>query len=216
MQLSAPGPGDRLRAAAGPPPGASPLVSPSTPRAQESDIRWASRWDTYLKMTDDQIHWFSIVNSVMIVLFLSGMVAMIMMRTLRSDIAKYNQLDQDDAAEETGWKLVHGDVFRPPQSASLLCTYVGIGVQLFGMLMITMIFALLGFLSPANRGGLMTAMVMMFVFMGLFAGYCAARLYKQFRGEEWKKMTLRTALLFPGERACGVGAAVWGRSSCLE
>jgi transmembrane 9 superfamily protein 2/4 len=57
-------------------------------------------------MTDDQIHWFSIVNSVMIVLFLSGMVAMIMMRTLRSDIAKYNQLDQDDAAEETGWKLV--------------------------------------------------------------------------------------------------------------
>jgi hypothetical protein len=31
-------------------------------------------------MTDDQIHWFSIVNSVMIVLFLSGMVAMIMVR----------------------------------------------------------------------------------------------------------------------------------------
>jgi transmembrane 9 superfamily protein 2/4 len=49
---------------------------------QQSEIRWASRWDTYLQMTDDQIHWFSIVNSVMIVLFLSGMVAMIMVRTL--------------------------------------------------------------------------------------------------------------------------------------
>ena len=83
-----------------------PAARARRPAAQESDIRWASRWDTYLKMTDDQIHWFSIVNSVMIVLFLSGMVAMIMMRTLRSDIAKYNQLDQDDAAEETGWKLV--------------------------------------------------------------------------------------------------------------
>lgn len=58
-------------------------------------------------MTDDQIHWFSIVNSVMIVLFLSGMVAMIMVRTLYRDISKYNQLDtQEDAAEETGWKLV--------------------------------------------------------------------------------------------------------------
>lgn len=58
-------------------------------------------------MTDDQIHWFSIVNSVMIVLFLSGMVAMIMMRTLHRDITKYNQLDaQEDAQEETGWKLV--------------------------------------------------------------------------------------------------------------
>jgi transmembrane 9 superfamily protein 2/4 len=97
-------------------------------------------------------------------------------------------------------------VFRPPQNASLLCTYVGVGVQLFGMLLITMIFALLGFLSPANRGGLMTAMVMMFVFMGLFAGYCSARLYKQFRGEEWKAMTLRTALLFPGERGWSVSS----------
>jgi hypothetical protein len=39
-------------------------------------------------MTDDQIHWFSIINSLMIVLFLSGMVAMIMMRTLHRDISK--------------------------------------------------------------------------------------------------------------------------------
>lgn len=43
----------------------------------------------------------------MIVLFLSGMVAMIMMRTLRADINKYNQLESgEDAQEETGWKLV--------------------------------------------------------------------------------------------------------------
>ncbi|GER45024.1 endomembrane protein 70 protein family [Striga asiatica] len=82
---------------------------------KESEIKGASRWDTYLLMNDDQIHWFSIINSLMIVLFLSGMVAMIMMRTLYRDIANYNQLDsQDDAQEETGWKLVHGDVFRAP------------------------------------------------------------------------------------------------------
>lgn len=74
---------------------------------QASEIRWASRWDTYLMMMDDQIHWFAVINSVMIVLFLSGMVAMIMMRTLRRDISKYNQLESgEDAQEETGWKLV--------------------------------------------------------------------------------------------------------------
>ena len=39
---------------------------------QASDIVWASRWDTYLAMSDVQIHWFAIVNSVVIVLFLSG------------------------------------------------------------------------------------------------------------------------------------------------
>lgn len=39
---------------------------------QESDIKWASRWDTYLTMSDVQIHWFSIINSVVVVFFLSG------------------------------------------------------------------------------------------------------------------------------------------------
>jgi transmembrane 9 superfamily protein 2/4 len=74
---------------------------------QASDIKWASRWDTYLLMTDDQIHWFSIINSLMIVLFLTGMVAMIMMRTLRRDISQYNELESaEEAQEETGWKLV--------------------------------------------------------------------------------------------------------------
>merc|ERR1711871_441187 len=50
-------------------------------RWEYSDVKWASRWDVYLYATDEQIHWFSIVNSLMIVLFLTGMLAMIMMRT---------------------------------------------------------------------------------------------------------------------------------------
>ncbi|KAJ3708042.1 hypothetical protein LUZ61_011747 [Rhynchospora tenuis] len=184
---------------------------------EESDIKWASRWDTYLLMTDDQIHWFSIVNSLMIVLFLSGMVAMIMLRTLYRDISKYNQLEtQEEAQEETGWKLVHGDVFRPPIYSDLLCVYVGSGVQLFGMLLVTMIFALLGFLSPSNRGGLMTAMVLLWVFMGIFAGYASSRLYKMFKGAEWKKVTLRTAVMFPGV-VSGIffvlNALIWGEKS---
>ncbi len=80
---------------------------PLAAAVQPSPIRWASRWDTYLSMADDQIHWFSIVNSLMIVLFLSGMVAMIMMRTLHRDISQYNQLETaEEAQEETGWKLV--------------------------------------------------------------------------------------------------------------
>ena len=44
-----------------------------------------------------------------------------------------------------------------------------------------MVFAVLGFLSPANRGGLMTAMLLLFVFMGIFGGYSAGRLYKTFK-----------------------------------
>jgi len=68
-------------------------------------------------MTDDQIHWFSIINSLMIVLFLTGMVAMIMMRTLRRDISQYNELESaEEAQEETGWKLVRA----PHKTTSLV------------------------------------------------------------------------------------------------
>jgi transmembrane 9 superfamily protein 2/4 len=50
---------------------------------ERSDLTWSHRWDVYLKGNpDDEIHYFSIVNSLMIVLFLTGVVAMIMLRTL--------------------------------------------------------------------------------------------------------------------------------------
>ncbi|XP_038710979.1 transmembrane 9 superfamily member 8-like [Tripterygium wilfordii] len=182
-----------------------------------SDVKWASRWDAYLLMNDDQIHWFSIVNSLMIVLFLSGMVAMIMLRTLYRDISKYNELEtQEEAQEETGWKLVHGDVFRPPTRSDLLCVYVGTGVQFFGMLLVTMMFALLGFLSPSNRGGLMTAMLLLWAFMGIFAGYASTRLYKMFKGTEWKRIAFRTAIMFPGIVSAiffVLNALIWGEKS---
>jgi len=52
---------------------------------------FSSSWDTYLAMTDVQIHWFSIVNSVIVVFFLAGILSMIIVKTLRRDIARYNQ-----------------------------------------------------------------------------------------------------------------------------
>jgi transmembrane 9 superfamily protein 2/4 len=84
---------------------------------EKSDLQWARRWEVYLKGNpDDEIHYFSIVNSLMIVLFLTGVVAMIMLRTLHKDISSYNEMQTlEEAQEESGWKLVHGDVFRPPQ-----------------------------------------------------------------------------------------------------
>ena len=80
-----------------------------------------------------------------------------------------------------GGVQVHGDVFRAPTNSSLLAVYVGTGSQLLGMALVTMVFAVLGFLSPANRGGLMTAMLLLFAFMGIVGGYFSGRLYKRFK-----------------------------------
>jgi len=165
----------------------------------ESPIRWSTRWDNYLKMAGGQIHWFAILNSVVIVLFLSGMVAMILLRTLHRDIAKYNELaTAEEQAEETGWKLVHGDVFRKPPHSVLLAVSVGSGMQILGMSVVTLLFALFGFLSPAHRGGLLQCMMLLFTFMGALAGFTASRFCKLFDGDDWKLTTLLTACLFPG------------------
>lgn len=76
--------------------------------------------------------------------------------------------------EDFGWKLVHGDVFRPPTFPMLLSVYVGTGTQFLCMIFITLsklfcffdcviqyiiVFACLGFLSPPNRGAFMTAVL---------------------------------------------------------
>jgi transmembrane 9 superfamily protein 2/4 len=154
----------------------------------------------------------------MIVLFLSGMVAMIMMRTLNRDFKRYNEIDQSEEAqqEETGWKLIHGDVFRPPAHGGMFSVFIGTGVQVFAMTVSTLIFAVLGFLSPANRGGLMTALLLLFVFMGMFAGYASTRVFKMFKLVEWKTNTLITALFYPG-LVFGVffvlNLFVWGEKS---
>ena len=38
---------------------------------------------------------------------------------------------QEEALEESGWKLVHGDVFRPPVYRRLLVALTGAGIQIF-------------------------------------------------------------------------------------
>lgn len=44
----------------------------------------------------------------------------------------------DDIKEEFGWKLVHGDVFRPPRKGMLLAVFVGSGVQVLFMTVVTL------------------------------------------------------------------------------
>jgi transmembrane 9 superfamily protein 2/4 len=108
---------------------------------EDNNVKWSSRWDYILEsMPHTNIQWFSILNSLVIVLFLSGMVAMILLRTLHKDIARYNQIDSgEDAQEEFGWKLVHGDVFRPPRKGMLLSVFLGSGAQILCMTAITLV-----------------------------------------------------------------------------
>ena len=134
------------------------------------------------------------------------------MRALRKDIARYNRLDsfnlddlsgtngdaENDMQEDSGWKLVHGDVFRTPKNPLLLSVFLGNGSQLFVMVGTTITFALLGFLSPSNRGSLGTVMILLYTVFGFIGGYVSARVYKSFGGEKWKQNIAMTPIMIPG------------------
>ncbi|VFQ85611.1 unnamed protein product [Cuscuta campestris] len=170
----------------------------------KSDIRWPSRWDAYLKMEGSRVHWFSILNSVMVIVFLAGIVFVIFLRTVRRDLTRYEELDKEAQAqmneELSGWKLVVGDVFREPNHSKLLCVMVADGVQITGMGAVTIVFAALGFMSPASRGMLLTGMILLYLFLGIAAGYVGVRLWRTIKGtsEGWKSVSWATACFFPG------------------
>uniref|UniRef100_A0AC34QI71 Transmembrane 9 superfamily member n=1 Tax=Panagrolaimus sp. JU765 TaxID=591449 RepID=A0AC34QI71_9BILA len=167
---------------------------------RNTTVKWSSRWDYLLdSVPHTNIQWFSIMNSLVIVLFLSGMIGMILLRTLHRDIARYNQLEnEEEAQEEFGWKLVHGDVFRPPRNALFLSIFIGTGGQLLCCCCVTLGVACFGFLSPANRGSLMTFALVWYVLFSIVAGYISARLYKTMEGLAWKTNILLTAFFVPG------------------
>ncbi|SMY25707.1 unnamed protein product [Zymoseptoria tritici ST99CH_1A5] len=178
---------------------------------RQSDTSFATRWDKYLHVFDPKIHWFSLINSAVIVMFLIGMVSTVLLRTLRKDIARYNRLDQlglddlnstgvsveDGIQEDSGWKLVHGDVFRPPRHSLALAILVGNGAQLFMMAGFTIIFAVVGFLSPSNRGSLATVMILLHTLFGCVSGYVSSRVYKSFGGTAWKALFTLTPCAVP-------------------
>mmetsp|Transcript_38807 Transcript_38807/g.47282 ORF Transcript_38807/g.47282 Transcript_38807/m.47282 type:complete len:654 (-) Transcript_38807:200-2161(-) len=173
-----------------------------------SDVRWASRWDVYLSedhMVPAQVHWYSITNSILVVVFLSCLVLSVLIRNLRRDIASYNAAailtdeEKEEDMDESGWKLVHADVFRPPSSYPLFfCVYAGSGTQLGITAFCAILCSAVGFLSPARRGSLMTSLLVFYVLFGVFAGYVSSRLYKTFKGRQWQLCTLFTATIFPG------------------
>jgi transmembrane 9 superfamily protein 2/4 len=176
---------------------------------EESATRWASRWDAYLRMPGGKVHWFAILNSTLIVLVMASLVAMILVRTVRRDLSRFEALVVDaaearaDARDEAGWKLLTGDAFRAPESARALAAQVGAGAQVAAVTAVTLLLAALGFLSPASRGALLTTTVVLYVLLAALAG--AAGVYawgwanRSYEG--WAGVALRVGAFYPG--VCG-------------
>jgi len=53
---------------------------------EESDTPWATRWDNYLHVFDPRIHTFSLINSIVMVVFLCALVSSILVRNVNRDV----------------------------------------------------------------------------------------------------------------------------------
>jgi len=162
------------------------------------------RFDRYLDYDffEHQIHWFSIFNSFMMVIFLTGIVSLILMRTLRKDYAKYAREtgdldDLDQELDESGWKQVHGDVFRAPPNLTLFCALIGTGSQLATMVFLMILFATATTLYM-GRGAIIVSFIVCYALTSLVAGYSSGALYSRSGGATWIHTMLLTAGLFPG------------------
>ena len=70
---------------------------------------------------------------------------MILLRTVLRDFAKFpgdDVLEED--SEESGWKQLHGDVFRAPKRLTLFAAVVGVGYQMAILGFSVLLFAMLG------------------------------------------------------------------------
>jgi len=170
---------------------------------QRSEVSWTDRWDIYLlgRVDDTSAHHMSLINSIMVVVFLGCVVAVILIRSLRRDISVYNDLnvDLEDEKEETGWKLVHGDVFRPPSTYPMaLSVMVGTGCQIAFSIFLTLLMSQTHLINPMMKGRALSNIIMTYVLSGTVSGYVSARIFKFTGGKNWKLNTLYTAAAFPG------------------
>lgn len=170
---------------------------------KHTSITFGHRMDRYSRYSflpqHLEIHWFSIINSCVTVLLLTGFLATILLRVLKNDFVKYTKDDEmGDDAEETGWKYLHGDVFRIPEHINLFSAMMGVGTQMLAVVSFIFAMALIGVFYPYNRGALLSACVVLYALTASIAGYVGGVYYKTLGGTNWVANVLLCAGLFCG------------------
>merc|ERR1719395_106755 len=143
------------------------------------------------------IHWLAIINSFVLMLLILSLFLLIIIRVVRSDLSRYLQIPDEElnaVEEETGWKLLHADVFRSPKHRLFFCASVGAGLQLFGMVVMVVLVGCIGVFY--QRGAVASAGIVSYMVTAAVSGYISANLYQKLGGEKWAWNIFVTALTF--------------------
>ena len=168
----------------------------------ESNITFSSRFDHYFS-TRRGFRWLSLLYSNLIIFFLTFTIFYILRRTVKKDLNNYNKKvnilqNEEFIIDEYGWKQINGDVFRKPKKLILLSSFIGTGIQILCMFIVSLILSIIAFLKPEIRSDMINTLLNSLIFMSIVNGYVSTYIYKNNNGKDWVKNTIFTALLFPG------------------
>lgn len=151
------------------------------------------------------IHWLAIINSFVLMLLILSLFLLIIIRVVRSDLSRYLQIPDEElnaVEEETGWKLLHADVFRAPKHRLWFCAMAGSGAQLFSVVVMVVLVGCIGVFY--QRGAVASVGVVCYMVTAAIGGYYSANLYQKLGGEKWAWQIFVTALMFTGP-----GFVIW-------
>jgi hypothetical protein len=168
------------------------------------DVPYSNRLQLHQKLLiGDQsleIHWLSIINSFVLVILLTSFLAIILMRVLKNDFSRYMDSDAEELGAEivddSGWKQVHGDVFRFPDRVMLLSACVGNGLQILFLFAGMVMLAVIGLVYSGGSGSLYAASVLLYALSSGFSGYFSSYFYHQLGGTHWSTNAVLTFALF--------------------
>ena len=151
----------------------------------KSNIEYSERMHRYQELhflpASSEIHWLSIINAFVLDILLTAFLAIILMRVLKNDFSRYMRVDEEEeffSEEESGWKLIHGDVFRFPKRKLLFAAMLGTGVQLFVMALIFILLAAVSIFSK-HRGSMATGAIILYALTSGIGGYVSAKMYSR-------------------------------------
>jgi len=172
---------------------------------------WSNRWSIYLNMdfaVPDLVHWYSLANSVICVIILTTILVSGLLCCLRKERNQYHALDTADGNDldenaqhvlNQGWIAIRSHVFHPPTfQPTLFAVLCGTGAQLFATTCIIITFAAVGFMSSVRPGRLLRGAIVTYACMGLVGGYVSARFSATLKLGNRMRVTILTALGFPG------------------
>lgn len=106
--------------------------------------------------------------------------------------------NEDLDIEDSGWKMVHADCFRPPEHGKLfLAVLLGSGAQLLGMALGSVLLALAGMVTPENRGVALNLLLALYVLMSFLNGHVSLFFYRSWGGVHFKRAILLAGTLLP-------------------